>query len=121
MGLLRRIWHAGRILLLGEDHFPVTQADMVRFRIEWEEYQLAFEGILDKLNTFNARIAKRQKDLAKTAETLAQAEQAQPQPVARSKADLYRRAVGGAGQIALVRPGGNPPPPPPPPDDGENP
>jgi len=49
-GRLRSAWN----VLRGEMTTPT------QLRAEWLEYQLAFDGIFDKLNTSLARIAKRE-------------------------------------------------------------
>jgi len=53
-GRLRAAWG----VLLGQQVTPV------QMRAEWLEYQLAFDGIFDKLNTSLARIAKREQRVA---------------------------------------------------------
>lgn len=47
-------WRAAWNVLRGEMTTPT------QLRAEWLEYQLAFDGIFDKLNTSLARIAKRE-------------------------------------------------------------
>jgi hypothetical protein len=118
--LARRILAAAKILLLPGDQMPVTRHDLLRLRADWEEWQITFTGILEQLNTFHARIAKREKRIMEAREAQLQEPSGgtgQPQSDASRglsrKASIYRRAVGsGAGQLSLLpQPGHRPPPP----------
>jgi hypothetical protein len=61
MTLLGRIQAAARILFLPGDHTPVTRADLVQLRIEWQLWEVTFTDALEKLNAWAARQAKRDK------------------------------------------------------------
>lgn len=68
---------------------------------QWIEYQIVFDGILDKLSVSLARLAKRDiRELKKNLEVLTdgqthKAEEARPTTIKERKAALRRRAFGG--------------------------
>jgi hypothetical protein len=102
--LLRRIRAAAAVLFLPGDRMPVTRHDLLRLHHEWAEWEITFNGILEKLNAWQARQAKREKRALERSLGEDNSEGLQ-QPTGRvHKLDLYRRAraVGG----------GTPPPPP---------
>jgi len=92
---------------------PVTRHDLVRLRFEWQEWQMTFNGILDKLNTWNARQAKREKRALSPPKGAASETSAIPDKRAL-KLELSRRAAGGG---FLSPPSREIPPPP---DDGDD-
>ncbi len=67
-----------------------------QIRAEWIEYQIAFDGILDKLNTALARIAKReQRDAARMMEAIGNGTQseAEKEPPGGHKAEIRRKVA----------------------------
>ena len=83
IGRARAAWS----VLLGERTTPTQQ------RAEWLEYQLAFDGIFDKLNTSLARIAKREQRAvaAKLQAITDEGEQSITQPGPETNADIKAR------------------------------
>lgn len=81
-GRIRAAWS----VLLGQQVTPI------QMRAEWLEYQLAFDGIFDKLNTSLARIAKReQRVVAKRLTELAADEQVVASQGPETNADIKAR------------------------------
>ena len=118
--LVRRSRAALALLFLPGDRMPVTRHELMRFRAEWEEWQITFTGMLEQLNTFHARIAKREKRIMQAREAELSSQGATsggtvPASVSRGlhrKADIYRRAVAASGgQLSLIPPGARTPPP----------
>ena len=59
--LWRRILTAAKVLFLPGDHTPVTRADLHALRQEHNEWVMTLTDILEKLNAWYARQAKREK------------------------------------------------------------
>ena len=93
-GRLRAAWN----VLRGEITTPT------QLRAEWLEYQLAFDGIFDKLNTSLARIAKREQR-AVAAKLQAITDDGEPtiSPAPQTTADIKARL---RQQVASQRYGG---------------
>lgn len=101
--LLRRIRTAAAILFLPGDRTPVTKHDLVRLKHDWQEWEITFNGILEKLNAWQARQAKREKrELVRSLE----ASEGPQQPTGSvRKLELYRRARAmGGGRVAPPTP-----------------
>lgn len=94
-GRLRAAWR----VICGEMTTPT------QIRSEWLEYQLAFDGIFDKLNTSLARIAKREQRAAKERmELIAQEPETSNHQGPESTADIKARL---RQQVLASRFGGN--------------
>lgn len=107
--LYRRIAAAAAILFLPGDRMPVTKRELVQFKREWVEWQITFADILEKLNTWSARMAKREKRALEQTMGALEGAQVEPEHSSRStkKLELYRRLGGGG----MPLPSSPPPPP----------
>lgn len=61
--LLRRIRDAAAILLGLQERLPATKQDLLKLTAEFHEWEQTMTGILEKLNAWYARQAKREKRL----------------------------------------------------------
>ena len=94
-GRLRAAWS----VICGEITTPT------QIRSEWLEYQLAFDGIFDKLNTSLARVAKREQRAVKAQlELIAQDPQESNHQTPETNADIKARL---RQQVLASRFGGN--------------
>jgi hypothetical protein len=94
--VLRRIRAAAALLFLPGDRMPVTRHELEMFRIEWTEWQLTFTSVLEKLNAWQARQAKREKRALDRGPALPPETSAKPHDRRTHKLALWRRASGAA-------------------------
>lgn len=91
-GYLRRIRAALALLFLPGDRIPLSRADLRRFEAEFQEWEMTMTGILEKLNAWYARQAKREKRML---ERRFQEDGPPVQEPANRKLALYRKVSGG--------------------------
>lgn len=105
----RRIATAAKVAFLPGDHTPVTRHELRQFLLDFDDWERSLTDILEKLNAWYARQAKRQKRALEAQLVDDASGDFSGLPAGRKshKLALYRRAIGGGGSL-----GGGPPPPP---------